>query len=74
MKMFLAGDCAILEPGMGKGWNMTAGTWMLEYTRGDIPRALPIGVFAPVTATADWRNAWRVFWDYAGLVWHSWWD
>ncbi|HNR29348.1 MAG TPA: hypothetical protein PKI11_00530 [Candidatus Hydrogenedentes bacterium] len=72
--LYLPGDCAVLEPKQGKGYNMTPGTWMLEYTRGNIPAALPIGVFAPVSVTADFRNAWNVFWDYAGLVWHSWWN
>ncbi len=72
--LYLPGDCAILEAGQGKGWNMTPGTWMLEYTRGNIPAALPIGVFEPVSVTADFQNAWNVFWDYAGLVWASFWD
>lgn len=71
--LYLPGDCAILAPGQGKGYNMTANTWMLEYTRGNIPAALPIGVFAPVSVTADWRNAWNVFWDYFSLVWDSFW-
>jgi hypothetical protein len=72
--VYLPGECAILEKGQGKGYNMTPGTWMLEYTRGNIPRALPIGVLAPITVTADWRNALNVFLDYAGLVWNSCWD
>jgi len=71
--VYLPGDCAVLEPGQGKGYNMTADTWMLEYTRGNIPAALPIGVFAPVSVTADWHNAWNLFWDYAAAVWDSFW-
>jgi C-8 sterol isomerase len=71
--VYLPGECAILERGQGKGYNMTPGTWMLEYTRGNIPAALPIGVFAPVSVTADFHNAWNVLRDYAGLVWDSWW-
>lgn len=65
---YLPGECAILEPGMGKGYRMMEGTWMLEYTRGDIPAALPIGVFAPTQLTQDWDNAWRTMKNYAERV------
>jgi hypothetical protein len=66
--VFLPGECGILEPGMGKGWLMKPDTWMLEYTRGNIPAALPIGVFAPTQLTQDWDNAWRVMKVYAERV------
>jgi hypothetical protein len=66
--VYLPGECAILEPGVGKGWLMHEGTWMLEYTRGNIPAALPIGVFAPTQLTQDWKNAWRVMKNYAERV------
>lgn len=71
--VYLPGDCAVLERGQGKGYNMTANTWMLEYTRGNIPASLPIGAFAPVTVTADYQNLWNVVTDYFGLVWTSFW-
>ena len=66
--IYLPGECAILEPGMGKGYRMKEDTWMLEYTRGDIPAALPIGVFAPTQLTQDWDNAWRTMKNYAERV------
>ena len=66
--IYRPGDCAILERGQGKGYSMAKDTWMLEYTRGNIPAALPIGVFAPLRLTADRQNAWGVLTDYASLV------
>jgi len=65
---YLPGDCAILERGHAKGYSMTPNTWMLEYTRGNIPASLPIGAFAPTTLTHDFVTMWGIITDYAGLV------
>jgi len=62
------GDCAILLKGEAKGYLMKEGTWMLEYTRGNIPAALPIGTFGPTALTLDLQNMAEVLADYAELV------
>lgn len=67
-RVYLPGECAILEKNQGKGYRMFEGTWMLEYTRGNIPAALPTGVFAPTQLTLDWQNAWRTMKNYAERV------
>ncbi len=66
--VYLPGECAILEHNQGKGYRMFEDTWMLEYTRGNIPAALPTGVFAPTQLTLDWQNAWRTMKNYAERV------
>lgn len=66
--VYLPGDCAVLQRGEGKGYYMAADTWMLEYSRGNIPAALPIGAFAPTTLTRDFETMFNVVLDYAGLV------
>ncbi|HOT49762.1 MAG TPA: ERG2 family protein [Candidatus Hydrogenedentes bacterium] len=72
--VYKPGDCAVLRRGEAKGYLMKENTWMLEYTRGFIPAALPIGAFAPVSLTADLQNLREVLADYAALVIRSFFD
>jgi len=66
--VYLPGDMAVLERHHAKGYSMTPGTWMLEYTRGNTLFSLPQGLFAPTGLTLDFTTMCGVFSDYAGLV------
>ncbi len=70
--VYLPGDMAVLERHKGKGYTMTPGTYMLEYTTGNTLFSLPTGLFAPFNVTNDLKTVWDVFWDYGGLVMSSW--
>lgn len=66
--VYLPGDMAVLERHHAKGYSMTPGTWMLEYTTGNTLFSLPQGLFAPTGLTLDLTTMCGVFRDYAGLV------
>ncbi len=51
-----------------KGYRIEADTWMLEYGRGPIPTALPVGLADSVLSSHDWRTMWRTLWHYGVLV------
>lgn len=54
-----------------KGYRIEGDTWMLEYGRGAIPTAIPIGVADSLLSSHDYRTFWKTIWHYAVMVLRS---
>jgi C-8 sterol isomerase len=68
---FEAGDLAYLPRRQGKGVRMSAGCWMLEYGRGPVPTALPVGVGDAIFSAFDPVTVGKTVWTYGRLVTRS---
>jgi C-8 sterol isomerase len=68
---FEAGDLAYLPKGVGKGVRMSPGCWMLEYGRGPVPTALPVGVGDAVFSAFDPVTVGKTVWAYGRHVTRS---
>ena len=58
------GEGALLEKGMAKGYRILENTWMLEYGRGPVPTALPVGVAHSLVSGVDVKTVLRTFKSY----------
>jgi C-8 sterol isomerase len=65
--VYLPGDMATLPRGTDKGCLMKPGNWLLEYARGFIAQALPMGMLASSITTMDYRSVRRQFWEYSKI-------
>ncbi|MSP60852.1 MAG: isomerase [Myxococcales bacterium] len=63
----LPGEMALLKRGTAKGFKTREGSWMLEYGRGLVPTALPIGLGDAVLAM-DGVTVWKTLRNYGRLV------
>lgn len=62
------GEGAKLARGSAKGYRIKEDTWMLEYGRGFVPTALPIGLGDAVVSAQDARIVARTVRNYGKLV------
>lgn len=60
----LPGEGALLRRGQAKGYRIKDGTWMLEYGRGPVPTALPIGLGDAVISAQDFVTVWKTVRNY----------
>ena len=65
--VYLPGDMATLSRGTDKGCLMKPGNWLLEYARGFIAQAMPMGMLASAITTMDYRSVRRQFWEYTKI-------
>ncbi len=65
--LYLPGDMAFLKSGTDKGVAMKPNTWMLEYARGFIAQAMPMGILANSLITLDFRSVRHQFIDYTKI-------
>lgn len=63
-----AGDHIVLEKGQGKGVSIADGAWMLEYARGPIATALPLGVGDALFSCGDLSGVRKTFKIYQRLT------
>lgn len=64
-------DHVYLPRRTAKGYRIEGDTWMLEYGRGAIATAIPIGVADTLWSSHDWRTFWKTLWHYGVLVLRS---
>jgi sigma non-opioid intracellular receptor len=62
------GEGARLARGSAKGYRIKEDTWMLEYARGFVPTALPIGLGDAVLSAQDVRIVSKTVRNYGRLV------
>jgi C-8 sterol isomerase len=62
------GEMAHLRRRQVKGFRIKEDTWMLEYGRGLVPSALPVGLADAVFSAVDARIVWKTLWVYGRLV------
>src|SRR6185369_5495675 len=62
------GEGAKLRRGSAKGYRIKEDTWMLEYGRGFVPTALPIGLGDAVVSAQDVRIVSKTVRNYGKLV------
>jgi C-8 sterol isomerase len=65
--VYQPGDMATLPRGTDKGCLMKPGNWLLEYARGFIAQAMPMGILASSITTMDYRSVRRQFWEYSKI-------
>lgn len=58
------GEGAMLRKGQAKGYRISDGTWMLEYGRGLVPTALPIGLGDAIISAQDVVTVWKTVRNY----------
>ena len=63
-----AGDRLLLEKGQGKGVSIADGAWMVEYARGPIATALPLGVVESLFLCGDLSGVGKTFKIYNRLT------
>ena len=66
--IFTPGDLAYLPQGKVKAWGVSEDGWMLEYGRGWIPTALPVGVGDAVFSAMDPVTLFKTFWIYGKIT------
>jgi C-8 sterol isomerase len=62
------GDWALLRRGQAKGFRLAEGTWLLEYGRGFVPAALPVGLGDAVFSAMDGTTIYKTLRNYGRLV------
>lgn len=62
------GEHAVLRRGTTKGFRLSEGTWLLEYGRGPVPTALPMGLGDAVFSGQDPITIWKTLHGYGRLV------
>ena len=62
------GDMALLRRGQAKGYRIEHGTWMLEYGRGPIATALPVGLGGAIFLGMDPKTIAKTLWLYGRAV------
>ena len=62
------GDMAHLARERVKGYRIEHQTWMLEYGRGLIPTALPLGVGDAIFSAMDFYTVWKTLSSYGRLT------
>jgi hypothetical protein len=62
------GEMAHLPWRQAKGFRILEDTWILEYGRGIIPSALPVGLADAVFSAVDGRTIWKTLWIYGRLA------
>ena len=62
------GEHAVLPRGHVKGYRIVEGTWMLEYGRGVVPTALPVGLANTLLICMDWQTTLRTVAAYGRLT------
>jgi len=65
--LYRPGDMAYLQSGTDKGVAMKPDAWMLEYARGFIVQAMPMGILASSLITWDFRSVRNQFLDYSRI-------
>ncbi len=65
---FRPGDLAFLPKGKVKLWGVSEDGWMLEYGRGLIPTALPVGVGDAVFSAMDPVTLFKTLWIYGKIT------
>jgi hypothetical protein len=65
--LYRPGDMAFLKSGTDKGVSMKPNTWMLEYARGFIAQAMPMGILASSLITMDFLSVRHQFIDYSRI-------
>jgi len=62
------GDMALLERGDAKAYRICENSWMLEYGRGIIPAAMPLGLADAVLGALDGTTVVKTLHSYGRLV------
>jgi C-8 sterol isomerase len=62
------GEMALLPRRRVKGFRLLHDTWLLEYGRGIIPSAFPVGLGDAVFSAMDCRTVYKTLWVYGRLV------
>jgi C-8 sterol isomerase len=62
------GEMAHLETDRVKAYKLPEGGWMLEYGRGPIPTALPVGLADALFSAMDWHTVRQTLWTYGKLT------
>lgn len=65
--LYRPGDMAYLQSSTDKGVAMKPNAWMLEYARGFIAQAMPMGILASSLITWDFRSVRHQFIDYSKI-------
>jgi hypothetical protein len=65
---FKPGEMAKLDRGDAKAYRIIEDTWMLEYGRGIVPMALPVGIGDAVFSSFDGTTIWKTLRAYSRLV------
>jgi hypothetical protein len=65
--LYLPGDMAYLKSGTDKGVAMKPNSWMVEYARGFIAQAMPMGILASSLITMDFRSVRHQFIEYTKI-------
>ncbi len=67
-EIYRPGDLAYLPKGKVKAWGVSEDGWMLEYGRGLIPTALPVGVGDSVFSAMDPVTLLKTLWIYGKVT------
>lgn len=62
------GGRVVLPASRTKGYRLPGAAWMLEYGRGPIPTALPLGIADAVLSCCDLETAWKTLAAYSRLT------
>ena len=69
--LFMPGEQGFLPKGTVKGYTITPGTWMLEYGRGPVATALPMGLIEAALVALDGTTVYKTIRNYTRLVLRS---
>ncbi len=69
--VYLAGKMGILPRKKIKTFSIRAGTWMLEYARGNIVSMIPTGVGDNLFSNFDYKSLWWTVKDYAKKLFYK---